>query len=339
MQALSATVEKVLLVVDDDGKLLGCLSDGDLRRYILNGNDLQGTVADAYNNDPVFMFSDEYDRGNLKKLFLKNRVQLIPIIGRDFKVVDFVDWENILGNDVGKSKSERKLSAKVIIMAGGKGSRLDPFTRVLPKPLLPFGDSTIIELIIDKFRKYGINDYYLTINHMSKLIKAYFEERNPDYNIHFIEEEKPLGTAGSLNLLDKKVKGSLFVSNCDIIIDADYAELYDFHIKNDFDITLVASLKNFNIPYGICEVEVNGSLKEIKEKPEFSFLVNTGLYLLKRKVIDHIPEGKFYHITDLITTVKNIGGKVGVYPVGEDEWIDVGEWAEQKESLNKLKNW
>jgi len=335
MESLDKTAEKVLLVVDDDQKLIGALTDGDIRRYILEGADLTGIIENAYNKNPIFEFKEDFNQERVKKIFMENKISLIPLLDETRKVVDFVTWEKIFGSN--KRPKDQKLNVPVVIMAGGSGTRLEPFTKVLPKPLVPVGEKPVIEHIIDNFRVYGICEFYLTIHRMSKIIRAYFEEKNPDYSIGFAEEDEPRGTAGSLKLLAKKLERPFFVSNCDIIIKTDYADLYRFHTKKSQDITLVASTKQFNIPYGICELNSRGSLEQIKEKPEYNFLVNTGLYVLNPSVIDLIPDNKLFHITNLIDKVKENGGLIGVYPVSENAWIDIGQWAEYRKALKVIE--
>ena len=335
MEALDKTAEKVLLVVDENKVLIGCLTDGDIRRYILKGRDLTGTIEKAYNANPVFVFQEDFDTEKIKAVFLKNKLDVIPILDQDRKVINFITWEKAFGNN--RKPMNQKLDAPVVIMAGGKGTRLEPFTRVLPKPLIPVGDKPVIDHIIDRFREYGISEFYLTIYHMSKIIRAYFEEKAPDYSVGFAEEDEPRGTAGSLKLIADKLNRPFFVSNCDVIIETDYADLYRFHMKNKYDITLVASTKQFNIPYGICELNAEGSLERIEEKPEYSFLVNTGLYVLTPSVLKLIPDNGLFHITHLMEKVKENGGAVGVYPISERAWIDVGQWAEYRNALKVIE--
>jgi len=331
MQALGDTTERILLVVNENKKLLGTLTDGDIRRGILGGTDLSGSIEYIYNPNPISVQQDQFHNETVKELLLENRIELIPIVNNQKTVIDYITWEDLFGLDLSKPKDEKKtLSLSVVIMAGGKGTRMDPFTKVLPKPLIPIGNQPIIELIIDKFRNYGIQDYYITINHMAKVIKAYFQEKPRPFSIHFIDEDKPLGTAGSLRFLKDKVHSLFFVTNCDIIINTDYVDIYDFHKKNKHDITLVASMKSYRIPYGICEIENGGNLDHIKEKPEFNFLVNTGLYLINLDVLTLIPKDTFFNMTDLIDSVKKDGGSIGVFPISENSWIDVGEWTEYK---------
>jgi len=336
MEALDKTAEKVLLVVDENQTLIGALTDGDIRRYILKGRDLASVIEDAYKANPVFVFQENFDQEKIKEVFLKNKFDVIPILNQDRKVVDFITWEKAFGNN--RRSEYQKLDVSVVIMAGGKGTRLEPFTRVLPKPLIPVGDKPVIDHIIDRFRGYGISEFYLTIHHMSKIIRAYFEEKEPDYSIGFAEEDEPRGTAGSLKLLSDKLNKPFFVSNCDIIIEADYADLYRFHMQNRHDITLVASAKQFNIPYGICELNSEGSLERIKEKPEYNFLVNAGMYVLNPDALELIPENQLFHITHLIDKIKKNGGQIGVYPVSEKAWIDVGQWAEYRKALKVIED-
>ena len=220
-------------------------------------------------------------------------------------------------------------------MAGGKGTRLDPFTKVLPKPLLPIGDDPIIQVIMNEFISHGLDKFFITLKDKAKMIKAYFYDHDMGYDIKFIEETKPLGTAGSLKLLKNILDDVFFVSNCDIIVKSDYAEILYFHNKGDYLITLVGSMKQHFVPYGICEVEKDGKLESFLEKPTFDYLVNTGFYVIDPSVIKLIPEDTYYDMTDLIKALMNKGKRIGVYPVSEKSWIDVGQW---KELNNALKD-
>jgi len=328
MEALDKTAEKVLLVVDDDQRLIGALTDGDIRRLI-------GTIQNAYNKNPIFIFQEDLDIEKIKHVLTENVIDLVPILNKDRKVVDFITWEKAFGNN--RRSETQKLDVPVVIMAGGRGRRLEPFTRVLPKPLIPVGDKPVIDHIIDRFKVCGVSEFYITIHHMSKILRAYFEEKSPDYSINFAEEDEPRGTAGSLKLLIDKLDKPFFVSNCDIIIEADYSDIFRFHTKHSYDITLVASTKQFNIPYGICKLNSDGSLKQIQEKPEYNFLVNTGLYLLNSDVIELIPSNGLFHITHLIDKIKKNKGTIGVYPVSEKAWIDVGQWTEYRNALKVIE--
>ena len=336
LRRLDETAEKVLFVVDNENKLLGALTDGDVRRYLLSGKSLQGDISDIFNNSPKFIYEKNLVPDEVRGLFVKHKLALLPVLDSNNKICQIIKWESLLSKDEHIRVKRKKIDLPVVIMAGGKGTRLDPFTKVLPKPLIPIGDKPIIEIIIDRFYEFGIRDFYITLNHKGRMIKAYFEDLNPRYKITYYEEKKPLGTAGGLKCMQGKVVNNIIVSNSDIIIEEDYSEILKFHNKMKNDITLVASIKHYNIPYGICDIENGGKLLGIREKPDFSFLVNTGMYILNSKVIDIIPRNKFYNMTQLIHEIKNNGGRVGVYPVSEKSWIDIGEWASYKKALEKF---
>ncbi len=221
-------------------------------------------------------------------------------------------------------------------MAGGRGTRLEPFTKVLPKPLIPIHEKPVIEHIIERFTTVGISNFILTVNYKARIMKAFFEELQSDYSVDFIDEVEPLGTAGSLKFLGNRIDRPFIVTNCDIIVRGDYADIYDFHVKNKYDITLVASMKNFTLPYGTCELNGKGNLKIIHERPEYDFLINTGLYVVNPEVLKLIPENKQYHFTELIRDAKDQRKLIGVYPIDDESWIDVGQWAEYQKAVERL---
>jgi len=333
MKALDKTAEKCLLVIDDNKKLLGTLTDGDLRRSILTGVKFAENISNSYTTKPTVLKQDEYNPEKAKVLLRKRKLNMIPIVNENNIVVDYVTWSG-LGEKIQPHKSF--LNVTVVIMAGGTGTRLEPFTKILPKPLVPVQEKPIIEHIIECFTKLGCSDFHLTVNYKGRILKAYFEELQPDYSVRFIEEQEPLGTAGSLRYLVGKFNEPFFVTNCDIIIKADYTNLYKFHQKGAYDVTLVASAKEYLIPYGTCNLNSDGHLSHINEKPQYDLLINTGLYVLNPEVLELIPENKFYHITNLIEDVKNQGKKVGVFPIDDDSWIDVGEWDEYRKAIERL---
>jgi dTDP-glucose pyrophosphorylase len=334
MKEISQSGKRCLVIVDSKNNLLGTLSDGDLRKAILDGAYTGDYIQNIYQSKPTVLIDGKYKIDEVKKLFEKGRFDIIPVIDDHGKLIDVLFFDTIF-ND-GKNIRKEIVDVKVVIMAGGRGTRMEPFTKVLPKPLIPIHDKPIIEHIIERFTNIGCNDFYLTVNYKGKILKAYFEELQPSYNIFFVEENEPLGTAGSLHLLDGKLDKPFFVTNSDIIIKTDYASLYEFHQEGGYDITLVASAKEYVIPYGTCELNEEGHLSHINEKPKYDFLINTGLYVLNPDVLSIIPVDKFYHITHLIEDLKNEGKKVGIYPIQDDDWIDVGQWAEYKKALEKL---
>ena len=323
---------KIVFVVDVKNRLYGALTDGNIRRWIIKTGGIKGKVDDVCNKNPIF-FEKDYSIGKAKEILLSEKIEAIPVVDEEGKIIKILFWDDIFKEE---KKDFTQIYLPVVIMAGGKGTRLDPFTRILPKPLIPIDDKAIIEVIMDEYAKFGMKKFYITINHKAKIIKAYFEEQESSYSLDFIEEDTPLGTAGALKLLENKVNTSFFVSNCDIIIKEDYAKIYNFHKENNFALTLVGSMHHHIIPYGVCEIENGGILKRINEKPEYDFLVNTGMYLLNPEIFRFIPDNKFYNITDLIADLKKNNYKVGVYPVSEKSWVDIGQWEKYKSSLDKL---
>jgi len=335
MRQLEDTAQKILFVVEEDGSLVGSLTDGDIRRWILAGGDLQDPIENVSFKDP-YRVKKGYDLASVRKLMLEKTIGCVPVVDQRGRLVDLLFWERVF-TDGSEHKPPKPIHLPVVIMAGGKGTRLDPFTRVLPKPLIPLGDKTVIERIIDSFLRYGVSVFYLSVNNKSRIIKSYFEELNPSYGVTYIEEDSPLGTAGSLRYLCDSLGGSLIVTNCDIILDTDYSELVEFHQRSANDITIVGSLKNYRIPYGICEIAEGGELVRITEKPEYNFLVNTGMYVLRAESLRLIPEGELFHMTDLIDRMKETGGRVAVFPVSDKAWLDTGEWAEYRKALKHFE--
>lgn len=333
MKQIDENTGKVVFIINNNSQLIGALSDGDIRRWILSGESLNVPVSKLYNHNPIFVNLNT-DHEKIRGIMISNKIASIPEIDEKKKIVKIHFWDEFL-TDI-ELKTYEKLNNEVIIMAGGAGTRMEPFTHVLPKPLIPVGEKTIIENIIDNFLNYGINHFYITINHKAKILKSFFEELSPEYNYQFLHETKPLGTIGGIRELKGKIKDSFFVTNCDILIFTDYAEILSFHKSNNYQITLVASLMNHQIPYGICKIDKGGKLLQIIEKPEYNYLVSTGMYVLEKETIDLIPENKIFHITDLIESVKKNGGKVGVYPISENSWADTGNWTEYKKTIQKL---
>ena len=333
MKLLDKTAEKCLIVVDENEKLLGTLTDGDIRRSILKGFSFSNDIKNSFNKDPKKSKEKDLRKKEITELLLKYNISLLPIVDKEGKVEDYYSLSKL-----GKKKTDKSGLKKVpvVIMAGGLGTRLKPFTDVLPKPLIPINGKPIIEHIIERFIRVGCKNFFITVNHKSKILRAYFEELNLNYNIDFIEEKKPLGTGGSLRLMKGLFDKPFFVTNCDIIIKAEYENTYKFHLNGGYDLTLVASAKEYKIPYGTCELNDNGDLSRINEKPQHDYLINTGLYILNPKVLDLIPKNKFFHITQLIEKIMKKNSKVGVYPVNDNSWIDVGQWNEYKKAREQL---
>ena len=323
-----------IICVDSSGKALGIVTDGDFRRAILQGVDLNKRIEEISNKN--FKFLEEgFHEKELEALFIAHPIEQVPILING-TFVDVVNRGEFFSHEHRHITYERELKLPAVIMAGGKGTRLDPFTRVLPKPLIPLGEKTVIEEIMERFAKFGISDFYISINYKGRMIKIFFDDLESDYAVSFIEESIPLGTAGALKFLEGQFNSPFFVSNCDILIDVDLYDLYSYHNDKEYDLTLVASMKHQKIPYGVCQIKNGGDLSEINEKPEYDILVNTGLYIMNPEVIRYIPENSYFDITDLINILKENKKRVGVFPVSEKSWIDLGQWEEYKKALEKF---
>jgi len=264
----------------------------------------------------------------------ENKIEFMPIVDDEKNIADVIFWCDLFNNQFISSRD--KIELPVVIMAGGKGSRLKPITNVIPKPLIPIGDKTILEEIMDQFEGIGCHKFYMSINYKSDMMRFYLDQLDHEYDIDFFEETKPLGTIGSVSLLKGKITTPFFVSNCDIVIDQDYRDVYEYHNSNKNNITIVTAVKSFMIPYGVIETSEGGLMTGLKEKPELTYMINTGVYLLNHELIEEIPEGEFFHITHLIEKVKARGGRVGCFPVGEGAWRDMGEWPEYLKIINVL---
>ncbi|MBM3244530.1 MAG: CBS domain-containing protein [Candidatus Omnitrophica bacterium] len=331
LKKIDQTGKKIVFVVDDRGGLFGVVTDGDIRRWILKDRSLHDNIAKVMNKKPVFL-QEGYSLQQAKELMVKKGIECIPVLARNMKVVSALWWADLFNEKFRRFKPIYRYP--VVIMAGGEGSRLLPLTNILPKPLLPIGEKPMLEIVMDKFLEYGCKDFYLSLNYKAQIIKAYFNECSGKFNINYIEEDRPLGTIGSLGFVKDIIRKTFFISNCDVLIEADYSDMLKYHKKNRNLITIAVSLKHFSIPYGICSIENGGALKGICEKPEQDHLVNTGFYIAEPKVLDFIPKGCVYHMTDLIGRCLKNKLKVGVYPVSDKSWIDLG----QRQELHNLSS-
>jgi len=334
MEQLEKTEEKIVFVVDGALRLIGSLTDGDIRRWILSDGDLKAQVHQICNRSP-YLVHEGFETEHVRTKMLNHNISCVPVVDSARSIVQLLFWKEMFHGGV-TIKPKPRLDLPVVIMAGGQGTRLAPFTTVLPKPLIPIGERTVIEIIIDQFLPYGLDRFHLSINYKSKILKSFFEELAPKYSVSYLEENEPRGTAGSLRTLYAASSENLIVTNCDIVIQANYSDLIAFHVDNNYDLTLVASLKDYHIPYGVCELEKGGSLARITEKPQYSFLVNTGMYVVRRNRLDLIPEQSRCDMTDFIEKIKNAGGRIGVFPIGEKAWVDTGEWTEYRKALDSL---
>ncbi|WP_143315068.1 nucleotidyltransferase family protein [Clostridium sp. HBUAS56017] len=332
LKQIDANGRKIVFVVNDKGKFLGTITDGDVRRWILKNGSIDAIASEVMNDNSIVLF--ESKREEAKKILKKKNIIAIPIVNKERKIVDIVFSSEYLGY-VKSSLGLKDIS--IIIMAGGLGTRLHPYTKILPKPLIPIGDTPILERIINRFTYYGANKFYLTVNYKKNMIKSYFNELDVEYSISYVEESEPLGTGGSLSLLKGKIGKTFFVSNCDILIDAEYDDILKHHRNSGNKITIVTSVKNFIIPYGVFKLNEDGCISEVYEKPEYSYLVNTGMYVLEPEVLNDIPYGQYCNLPDVIKSYIKENIKVGIYPISEQAWMDMGQLSEMKDMVERIE--
>ena len=318
-----------LLVIIDKKKLIGLLSIGDIRRAILHDLNINTTYIESILRDDFLVAKVEDSMQSIKETMLEQRIVCMPVVDELNNLHAIHYWDEVFSE---KNVLE-KIDVDVVIMAGGLGTRLKPITNIIPKPLIPVGEKPIIEIIIDNFMKHHVSNFYISVNYKAKMIEDYLKDKeSKKCNLTYFIEDKPLGTIGSLYLIKEKLKKTIFVSNCDIIIEEDYYDIYKYHKENNNDITIVSAIKHVEIPYGVMETEKGGKLITMTEKPEYTFQINTGMYILEPHIIQQIPDNKFYHITDLIEEI-NKKGKVGVFPISEKSWHDIGQWKEYHKTL------
>lgn len=313
---------KKVLYVTKDNKLVAAITDGDIRRWILKKGDLNAHLNKIANYSPKFVYESELDK--ISVLMQKFSVESIPILSHSGEVKSIKFTDSLVNR-------KEKIDASVVVMAGGLGTRLLPYTKILPKPLIPIGDKTILERILDRFTNYDIQDFKVILNYKGNMIKAYFEELSR-YNLEYYFEKEPLGTGGGLSLLKNKISKPFFLTNCDILVNADYSDIYNFHIKNENYITMVTSVKSIEIPYGVVNFDSNGTITSMEEKPKLSRFLNTGFYVVNPDLIKELSTQKV-DFTEIIEKFQIQGKKIGVYPIGENNWKDMGEM----NLLNSLK--
>ena len=325
--------EVKMLFVYDESKFISILTIGDIQRAIIKGVDMNQPVMSIIDLNKKFA-SPADSRESIREKMMTLRAECMPVVDDNGNIVDAYFWNDVFKHT--EVQKREKIDLPVVIMAGGKGTRLKPITNVIPKPLVPVGDKTILEVIMDQFEGIGCRKFYMSVNYKADMMEYYLSQLDHKYDIEFFMEDKPLGTIGSVSLLKGKIITPFFVSNCDSINDQDYRDVYDYHVQNKNDLTIVTMVKSFRIPYGVIETGEDGIMTALREKPELNYQVNTGAYILNPECIDEIPEGEFFHITHLMEKITARGGRVGCFPVSEGSWHDMGEWPEYLKMINVL---
>ena len=326
LKVLNESGKRIVFLVEN-GILRGSLTYGDVSRWILKGNSLDAPSFEAATLNPVSVNMNS--QNTIDSIFAKNNVNALPI----------VDSDNVLQDIVFKDEEKNKfnqIDLPVVIMAGGKGSRLYPYTKILPKPLIPIGEIPISEHIVNRFCMNGCDEFFFIVNYKKNMIKAYFNEIEHSYSVKFIDEETPLGTGGGLKLMEGMISSTFIFTNCDSFIDEDYSKIYECHKNKGNKVTMICSNQKYEIPYGVIEDNPDGGLVSMKEKPKLSYLVNTGTYIVEPEVISMINLNENIGFPDVIQRVKNAGQKVGVYIVDGLKWLDMGQMDTMEEMKKRL---
>lgn len=315
MEKLDLGAKGIILLVDNNKKLLGTITDGDFRRAILKGVSLEDSIKNITHFNPICA-NNKMTKDEVKDILIKKAVQDIPIVNEENIVVDLISI-----NDILLPSGKENL---VIIMAGGLGTRLKDLTREVPKPMLKVGNDPLLEHIINNFKKYGFNKFLFSVNYKAEIIENYFQNGIAyGVKINYIKEKKRLGTAGGIKLGDDYIDNDFFVINGDIFTNVNVETMMDYHKENKFAITIGVRKYYYEVPYGVIEVE-DKNIKTLKEKPKIDYLINGGVYCLSPEIVKYIPEDTYYEITELINVCLEKNIPVGYYEI-TDYWIDIGK--------------
>lgn len=314
LQVIDKNVTGAAVVLNDNVEIYGIVTDGDIRRALLKGLNLNDEVQEICNTNYKFLESC-VSKKKAKEFMLQHKIRQIPIINEEKKLIDIYILDDLLSYD--------KKDNYVFILAGGLGTRLRPLTENVPKPMLEIGGKPILERIINQFKDYGFFNFLISINYKGEVIEDYFKDgKNFDVNIKYIKETKKLGTAGSIKLAKNTINKPFIVINGDILTSIDFDYFLKYHMDNKFQITVGVRNYEIKVPYGVM-VSDNLNIKEIKEKPVYSFNINSGVYAMDPSAIDYIPENEFYNMTDLINDILKHKKNAGIYNISE-YWSDIG---------------
>ena len=318
LKLMNHSGKKTLFVINKNKKYLGSITDGDIRRYLVNNNNFDSPISKIYKKKSVYIYERDIINTDIKKIFLLNNIDLIPILNTTNNIVDQISIRDVL-------KNKKKISSiPLVIMAGGKGIRMKPLTNFIPKPLIPVNGKPMIENIFELFSSNGLDKFYVSVNKKDSVIKK-FLKYNPKYNINFLEETNYLGTIGAVQ--NKKLNDyeNFFVINCDILIDIDCQHILDDHLLSKKILTIVLVKKIKNSPYGLCKVH-NKNLIEINEKPEEIEYISSGFYILNKDVLKYIKKNTFTDMDQLINTLLKNKIKINTYSISSDKWKDIGKF-------------
>lgn len=319
--------EPIAFVVDENRILLGSLTDGDVRRGLLSGHTLADKVESIIQLNPVYISKSNYRVEDI--VDYKNRnIMVLPVVDENKKIVNVISLRQL----------RSYLPLDVVIMAGGRGERLKPFTDTVPKPMLHVADKPIIQHNIDRLLTYGVDDFWISVNYLGDKIKDYLGDGNEkSIEIRYIDENKPMGTLGSVGYVDNFGHEDILVMNSDILTNLDYEHFYLDFMKEKADLSVVSIPYKVSVPYAVLENRER-AITGFSEKPTYTYYSNGGIYLVKRELLQkYVPKGEFYNATDLIETMVNNGHKVISYHMS-GYWLDIGKHEDYKRAQEDYKS-
>ena len=312
---------RTLVVIDNSRKLLGTISQGDISKALIKNRKLSSEINNIYNKNPVKIYTKNINKEKIKKLFIDGQYGIIPVVNSSNIIQKILTWKEIFNPH--KEQINLK-NIDVVIMAGGKGTRLRPYTEVLPKPLIPINAKPMLEHIIENFTYFNFNKFHLVLNYQAEIIKSYFNSINKDYNLNYTKEPKPLGTAGGISFIKKISSEDFLIANCDTLFKIDYIKFFNYHKKNNNFITLGVSKTQHVFPYGSCRI-VSEKLISLQEKPKFNIIANTGIYFVKKEIISLIPKNKKLDMNELVEKCLKLKKRAGAYMIPSSSWKDLGQ--------------
>ena len=305
--------DAILFVVDSDDKLIGALTDGDVRRGLIKGYSIDSCIDEIIQDNPRFIIKGE---NNLEKI--------IEYREGDFRILPVVDEKNRVVNVINFRKIRSYLPIDAVIMAGGRGQRLQPLTNTTPKPLLKVGNKAIMEHNLDRLALYGIDDFWVSVKYLGEQIEDYFGHgKEKNLKIEYVWENEPLGTIGAVSQIKNFQHDYILVTNSDLLTNIDYEQFFLEFIKQDADLAVLTIPYQVSIPYAVLET-TNGTVKSFKEKPTYTYYSNGGIYLMKKEMLKYIPKNTFFDAPDLMQELINNNLKVISFPFS-GYWLDVGK--------------
>ena len=314
---------RIVIIVNEDSKLLGIITDGDLRRALLEHNDMNTKASEIMNSKP-FVASEKDSKKFILEKMRKENILAVPILDSDGVIKSLETIHEMIKKPL--------IDNPVILMAGGYGKRLRPLTEDTPKPLLKVGSEPILETIIKRLSDFGFHNFYISTHYKSEKIKDYFKDGFKwNVNIGYIHEKEPMGTAGALTLLPPKFsKLPIIIMNGDLVTELNFHSLLDNHNQSECDLTVCVVEYDFQVPYGVVEVE-KSRVKKIVEKPKHKFFVNAGVYTINPEIIDNLPNSTFMDMTDFLKERTDINNGINIFPIFE-KWLDIGRITEFNEA-------